>query len=114
LREEPDQKFLLYHEGPFPEDPDNWLLDVQLAFGAFRSDQVSEKSLGQVIYLPKMFRIDEKMEFKSDPNATNIRLKSKGKKILPPKQTHPGCSLYPHGGAGVCLFTHKNPFIIHL
>jgi uncharacterized protein (TIGR02687 family) len=42
LREEPKQKFLLYHEGPPPEDDlDNWLLDVQLAHGQFRADQVS-------------------------------------------------------------------------
>ena len=33
LREEPDQKFLLYHEGEAPSDLDNWLLDVQLASG---------------------------------------------------------------------------------
>ena len=41
LREAPEQKFLLYKEGPQPEDLDNWLLDVQLAHGEFRTDQVS-------------------------------------------------------------------------
>jgi uncharacterized protein (TIGR02687 family) len=41
LREQPKQKFLLYHEGPPPPDLDNWLLDVQLASGQFRADQVS-------------------------------------------------------------------------
>lgn len=50
LREQPDHKFLLYHEGPQPADPDNWLLDVQLAYGEFRTDQVaiwlSEMDLG--------------------------------------------------------------------
>lgn len=40
LREEPEQKFLLYHEGPQPEDLQNWLLDVLLANGEFRTDQV--------------------------------------------------------------------------
>lgn len=40
LREQPQQKFLLYHEGAQPEDLDNWLLDVQLAHGEFRTDQV--------------------------------------------------------------------------
>ena len=40
LREQPDQKFLLYHKGPQPPDLDNWLLDVQLAHGEFRTDQV--------------------------------------------------------------------------
>jgi uncharacterized protein (TIGR02687 family) len=50
LREQPEQKFLLYHEGPQPPDLDNWLLDVQLAHGEFRTDQVaiwlSELDLG--------------------------------------------------------------------
>ncbi|MCH2557819.1 MAG: BREX-1 system phosphatase PglZ type A [Alcanivorax sp.] len=50
LRESPEQKFLLYKEGPQPEDLHNWLLDVQLAHGEFRTDQVaiwlSELELG--------------------------------------------------------------------
>ena len=50
LRESPEQKFLLYKDGPQPEDLDNWLLDVQLAHGEFRTDQVaiwlSELELG--------------------------------------------------------------------
>jgi len=41
LRQQPEQKFLLYHEGPPPPDLENWLLDVQLACGQFRADQVS-------------------------------------------------------------------------
>ena len=41
LREAPDQKFLLYHFGPQPEDLDNWLLDVLLANAKFSADQVS-------------------------------------------------------------------------
>lgn len=50
LRDQPEQKFLLYREGPQPADLDNWLLDVQLAHGEFRTDQVaiwlSELELG--------------------------------------------------------------------
>lgn len=50
LRESPEKKFLLYKEGPQPEDLENWLLDVQLAHGEFRTDQVaiwlSELELG--------------------------------------------------------------------
>ncbi len=50
LREHPEQKFLLYREGPQPADLNNWLLDVQLAHGEFRTDQVaiwlSELELG--------------------------------------------------------------------
>lgn len=41
LREEPKQQFLLYHEGPQPEDTANWLLDVQLSHGEFRADQAA-------------------------------------------------------------------------
>ena len=50
LRKEPQRKFLLYREGPKPSDADNWLLDVQLAQGEFRTDQaaiwLSELELG--------------------------------------------------------------------
>ena len=50
LREQPEQKFLLYREGSQPADLDNWLLDVQLAHGEFRTDLVamwlSELELG--------------------------------------------------------------------
>lgn len=50
LREAPEQRFLLYREGPVPEDVDNWLLDVALAHGEFRTDQtaiwLSELELG--------------------------------------------------------------------
>lgn len=41
LREQPEHKFLLYRDGPQPDDLDNWLLDVQLAQGEFRTDQVA-------------------------------------------------------------------------
>jgi uncharacterized protein (TIGR02687 family) len=50
LRELPEQRFLLYHEGPKPTDLDNWLLDVELAHGELRADQagiwLSELGLG--------------------------------------------------------------------
>ena len=50
LREAPEQQFLLYREGPTPADIDNWLLDVALAHGEFRTDQtaiwLSELELG--------------------------------------------------------------------
>lgn len=41
LREEPKRRFLLYREGPRPADIDNWLLDVELAHGVFKADQVA-------------------------------------------------------------------------
>lgn len=54
LREAPKQKFLLYHDGPQPAELDNWLLDVQLAHGQFRTDQaalwLAELELGMEFY----------------------------------------------------------------
>ncbi|MEA3386349.1 MAG: BREX-1 system phosphatase PglZ type A, partial [Thermodesulfobacteriota bacterium] len=41
LRKEPKAKFLIYHEGEQPDDLNNWLLDVLLAQGEFRTDQAS-------------------------------------------------------------------------
>lgn len=42
LRDEPEQKFLLYKHGPQPELPkNNWLYDVQLAQSVFHADQIS-------------------------------------------------------------------------
>jgi uncharacterized protein (TIGR02687 family) len=41
LREEINQKYLLYHSGNQPPDLQNWLLDVQLAYGVFHADQFS-------------------------------------------------------------------------
>lgn len=41
LRQEPECKFLLYHDGPAPEHLNNWLLDVQLAHVQFVADRAS-------------------------------------------------------------------------
>jgi uncharacterized protein (TIGR02687 family) len=41
LREEPKRRFLLYRDGPRPADIENWLLDIELAHGVFKSDQVA-------------------------------------------------------------------------
>ena len=50
LREKPQQKFLIFRQGPRPDDLNNWLLDAELAHGEFRTDQVgiwlSEIGLG--------------------------------------------------------------------
>ena len=40
LREEPHTQFLLYKEGENPCIEENWLLDVQLAHGVFRTDKI--------------------------------------------------------------------------
>lgn len=41
LKEQPKQKFLLYHSGQKPEDINNWLLDVLLSNSEFSADQTS-------------------------------------------------------------------------
>ncbi len=89
LREQPEQKFLLYREGPQPADLDNWLLDVQLAHGEFRTDQVaiwlSELELGleftdvvqaHAEFFQAIKRKDAlKKLLKADDTAEQIRLK---------------------------------------
>lgn len=89
LREQPEQKFLLYREGPQPADLDNWLLDVQLAHGEFRTDQVaiwlSELELGleftdvvqaHAEFFQAIKRKDAlKKLLKTDDTAGQIRLK---------------------------------------
>ena len=89
LREQPEQKFLLYREGPQPADLDHWLLDVQLAHGEFRTDQVaiwlSELELGleftdvvqaHAEFFQAIKRKDAlKKLLKADDTAGQIRLK---------------------------------------
>ncbi|AUZ76293.1 MULTISPECIES: BREX-1 system phosphatase PglZ type A [Aeromonas] len=89
LREQPEQKFLLYREGPQPADLDNWLLDVQLAHGEFRTDQVaiwlSELELGleftdvvqahAEFFLAAKRKDALKKQLKPDDSAGQIRLK---------------------------------------
>ena len=92
LRQKPEQKFLLYHEGPQPEDLDNWLLDVFLAHGEFRADQVglwlSELELGLefadlVQEHTEFFRSAKRLEklkkdLKTDDTAKTVLLKMLG------------------------------------
>ncbi|WP_339782721.1 BREX-1 system phosphatase PglZ type A [uncultured Marinobacter sp.] len=89
LRDAPTQKFLLYKEGPQPPELDNWLLDVQLAHGEFRTDQVaiwlSELELGlefaEIAQAHAEFFQAEKRKdalkkcLKSDDTAGQLRLK---------------------------------------
>jgi uncharacterized protein (TIGR02687 family) len=89
LREQPQQKFLLYREGAAPKDLDNWLLDIQLAHGEFRSDQaalwLSELNLGlefsdlvnQHLEFFNSSKRREKLKdlLKTDDTASKIRLK---------------------------------------
>ncbi len=89
LREQPKQKFLLYKHGPEPEPLENWLLDVQLAQGTFRTDQtamwLSELGLGiafadLVKAHEEFFRATKRVEhlkrlMKPDDTMSALRLK---------------------------------------
>jgi uncharacterized protein (TIGR02687 family) len=89
LREQPKQKFLLYKHGPEPESLENWLLDVQLAQGTFRTDQtamwLSELGLGiafadLVKAHEDFFRATKRVEqlkrlMKPDDTMSTLRLK---------------------------------------
>jgi uncharacterized protein (TIGR02687 family) len=83
LREQAKQKFLLYHEGPAPQDIDNWLLDVQLSHGEFREDQegIWLSQLGLGIDFSPVIR-DHINFFKS------ARFREKLKKVVNPDLTH--------------------------
>ena len=39
LKREPNTKFLIFHDGPEPDNSANWLLDLQLATAVFKADQ---------------------------------------------------------------------------
>ena len=41
LRQEPKQKFLVFHDGPAPEMAKNWLLDLYFACGVFKADKAA-------------------------------------------------------------------------
>ena len=41
LRQEPETRFLVFHDGPAPQDAANWLLDLQLATSVFKADQAA-------------------------------------------------------------------------
>lgn len=89
LREQPEQKFLLYRDGPQPADLENWLLDVQLAHDEFRTTQVAmwlaELDLGpafaEVVQAhAEFFGAGKRKEalkrlLKSEDSASAIRLK---------------------------------------
>lgn len=76
LRQEADEKFLVYHHGPKPTDQSNWLLDILLSTTEFHADQATLwlTELG----LPLKFEpvVREHMEFYRAKNRVDA-LKSK-------------------------------------
>lgn len=63
LWQEPGAKFLVFHDGPEPENAANWLLDLQLASAVFKADQAGIW-LGE-LGLPPQFEsvVRDHMEF---------------------------------------------------
>ena len=83
LRDEPNSQFLLYHEGAQPADLDNWLLDVLLAHGEFRTDQASI-FLGELGLGPEFSDlVREHLEF-----FNVAKRREKLKELLKPDDTH--------------------------
>ena len=74
LREEPEEQFLLYHQGPAPDPIDNWLLDVQLAHGQFKADQIS-LWLSEVGLGPEYWEVASDHRVFFDAKARNSALK---------------------------------------
>lgn len=74
LRQEPDQKFLLYHAYRQLPEIDNWLLDVQLAEGVFKSDSVGIK-LNEFQHNKSIQKAMEEKEFflKSDKRISDLK-----------------------------------------
>ncbi|MCL2124303.1 MAG: BREX-1 system phosphatase PglZ type A, partial [Desulfovibrionaceae bacterium] len=83
LREAPEQKFLLYHAGPQPDDLDNWLLDTLLAHGEFRADQVGIWLSELELDLDFAAVVQEHTEF-----FRSAKRKDALKKTLKPEDTH--------------------------
>src|SRR5687768_4127857 len=76
LREKPSQKFLLYHEGPQPDDLNNWLLDILLAQGVFSADQLS-LWMNELELPPSLWNlVQEHIEFFKD-DKRRLALKSR-------------------------------------
>ncbi len=73
LREDSKTKFLLYHEGPRPDDEHNWLLDIFLYQGEFHTDQ-SAIILSELNLDPKFLNlIEQHMVFFENKNRVSSR-----------------------------------------
>lgn len=83
LRENPEGKFLIYHEGPQPTDLDNWLLDVQLANGMYYADQSSVWLTELGLTANELPIVQTHAEFFTDASRRQ-RLKA----LLTPEESH--------------------------
>lgn len=82
LRQQQNDKFLLYHAGPRPADGDNWLLDVLLASVELKADHTSQ--------LLEDLGLDQKLEAVISDHPEFFKAKSRAealKKAIRPSDT---------------------------
>jgi len=79
LREKPKQNFLIYREGPRSDPADNWLLDVELAQGLFKADQVALwlTELGLPISFEDLVRMHQEF-FRSSRRVEKLKALMRG------------------------------------
>lgn len=98
---EPKQKFLVYRMGSIPEGIDNWLLDLELAYGVFTADRPSllQQELGlegadirQVLVEHQKFFHSAKrvrqLQALLEPGDDSVRMRAKMKAVLLGQREH--------------------------
>ncbi len=101
LHEEPTAKFLVYRRGRLPSAVDNWLLDLELAYGVFTADRTSliQNDLGLTLDSvaevlrahEKFFRAAKRLQaLRSilEPDDSPDRLRAKMTAVLLGQQDH--------------------------
>jgi uncharacterized protein (TIGR02687 family) len=72
LRVEKDRHFLIYRDTPVPPDRDNWILDIELAYGNFKANPIA--MLRSELNLPERF--DAVLELHSEFFKSGDRLRA--------------------------------------
>lgn len=97
----PDTKFLVYRAGPIPTGIDNWLLDLELAYGVFTADRASlmqqelgltTDGIGAVVQSHEKFlRANKRVQSLKrllDPNDDALLLQAKMSAVLLGQSEH--------------------------
>ncbi len=101
LQEEPTSKFLVYRKGAAPSGVDNWLLDLELAYGVFAADRTSliqnelgltSEGVGEVLREHERFfgAVKRVQSLKAivEPDDSPDRLRAKMTAVLLGQQEH--------------------------
>jgi uncharacterized protein (TIGR02687 family) len=83
LKEEPEQTFIVYRKGTIPDGTDNWLWDLELAYGIFTADRAAmdAQDLGLPVGLQPVVAGHPKF-------FANAERKSRLKALLNPEDGH--------------------------